>query len=107
MNASRHSPDRRAFWAIFRPVEARCKEIPLVADCAGSQTVGLAASKRWNASLGLHQDTFPPSSSAPLLVLTPHAGAGGARSRAISDRISANRRRGTATSASWNVTYLP
>jgi hypothetical protein len=29
-----------------------------------------------------------------------HAGAGGARSRAISDRISANSRRGTATSAS-------
>src|SRR4051794_420919 len=36
-----------------------------------------------------------------------HAGAGGARSRAISDRISANSRRGTATSASWNVTYRP
>jgi hypothetical protein len=39
------------------------------------------------------------------LFLTPdHAGAGRARSRAISDRISANICRGTATSAVWNVT---
>jgi hypothetical protein len=34
----------------------------------------------------------------------PHAGAGGARSRTISDRISANICRGTATAASWKVT---
>src|SRR3954451_1305195 len=40
-------------------------------------------------------------------MLVPHAGAGGARSRAISDRISANSRRGTATSAIWKVTYRP
>jgi hypothetical protein len=33
-----------------------------------------------------------------------HAGAGGARSRAISDRMSANICRGTATSASWKLT---
>jgi ABC transporter substrate binding protein len=33
-----------------------------------------------------------------------HAGAGGARSRAMSDRISWNICRGTATSAIWNVT---
>jgi hypothetical protein len=36
-----------------------------------------------------------------------HAGAGGARSRAISDRISWNICRGTATSAIWKVTYRP
>jgi hypothetical protein len=34
----------------------------------------------------------------------PHAGAGGARSLAISDRISWNISRDTATSAIWNVT---
>jgi hypothetical protein len=34
-------------------------------------------------------------------------GAGGARSRAISDRVSANICRETATSAIWNVTYRP
>jgi hypothetical protein len=42
--------------------------------------------------------------------LTPfsgHAGAGGARKRAIKDRISANICRGAATSAIWKVTYLP
>jgi hypothetical protein len=33
-----------------------------------------------------------------------HAGAGGARNRAISDRISWNICRGTATSAIWKVT---
>jgi hypothetical protein len=33
-----------------------------------------------------------------------HAGAGGARNRAISDRISPNIWRGTATSAIWKVT---
>jgi hypothetical protein len=33
--------------AISRPVEARCKEIRLVVDCAGSQIAGLTASKRW------------------------------------------------------------
>src|SRR5215213_2690060 len=40
----------------------------------------------------------------PFLRLLLHAGAGGARSRAISDRISANICRGTATSAIWKVT---
>ena len=38
-----------------------------------------------------------------LLPLAAHAGAGGARSRAISDRMSANICCGTATSANWNV----
>jgi len=37
----------------------------------------------------------------------PHAGAGGARNRAISDRISWNICRGTATSATWKVTQPP
>src|SRR3954469_10126019 len=35
IDLSRHSPDWRIgghFWAIFRSVEARCKEIPLVTD---------------------------------------------------------------------------
>src|SRR6516165_10851576 len=39
--------------------------------------------------------------------LAAHAGAGGARSRAISDRMSANICRDTATSAIWNVMYRP
>jgi hypothetical protein len=39
-----------------------------------------------------------------LVASSGHAGAGAARNRAISDRISANICRGTATSASWKVT---
>jgi hypothetical protein len=39
-----------------------------------------------------------------LVASSGHAGAGGARNRAISDRISANICRGTVTSASWKVT---
>src|SRR5713101_9795423 len=38
-------------------------------------------------------------------LLPGHAGAGGARSRAISDKISWNICRGTATSAIWKTTY--
>src|SRR4051812_41668453 len=101
---SRHSPDSRSFWGIFRPVEARCKEIQSVAGCAGGQIVGLAAAKGWSASRGLHQGTLRPSLLPRLLPLSLHAGAGGVRSRAISDRMSANICRGTATSASWKVT---
>jgi hypothetical protein len=47
-------------------------------------------------------------SGAPLASLhlphRPHAGAGGDRNWAISDRISANICRDTATSASWKIT---
>ena len=49
------------FAAIFRPVEACCKDIRLVADCPGSQIVGLTTSKRWNSLLSLHQGTCRPS----------------------------------------------
>jgi hypothetical protein len=54
-----------------------------------------------------HQDAAFLLSSITFDSCAAHAGAGGARNRAISDRISANSRRGTATSASWNVTYRP
>jgi hypothetical protein len=43
-------------------------------------------------------------SVARIYLYARHAGAGGARSRAISARMSANICRDTATSASWNVT---
>jgi hypothetical protein len=50
------------FGAIFRPGETRCKEIPWVADCAGSQIAGVAASKRWN-------DRWPTSGHSSTLVI--------------------------------------
>ena len=42
---------------IFRPIEARYKEIQSVAGYAGSQIGGLSAAKGWSASRGLHQGT--------------------------------------------------
>jgi hypothetical protein len=44
------------------------------------------------------------SSHEAVSLSAPHAGAGGACSRAISDWIAANIYRDTATSAIWNVT---
>src|SRR3954447_25808706 len=51
----RQIPARMA--AVFRAIGARYRESRLVVDCAGSQIGGLAASKRGNSPLGLHQDT--------------------------------------------------
>jgi hypothetical protein len=68
------------------------------------QSGELTAPGRWNASVCHHQGAPPLSSFVPSDPRTGHAGAGDARSRAISDRMSANIRRGTATSAIWNVT---
>src|SRR4051812_10204260 len=58
-----------SFGGFSVPVEARCKEIQSVAGCAGGQTVGLAATKGWSASRGLHQDTLRPRPLPPLLPL--------------------------------------
>jgi len=66
-----------------------------------SQIDGLPASQCWNSWLCLHQGAPLPSPSAPF---AGHVGAGGARSRAINDRISRNICFGTATSAIWKVT---
>ena len=72
---------------------------------AGGRTRQLPVPGRWNAPVCRHQGAPLPSSSAAFRPPKPgHAGAGGARSRAISDKISANICRGTATSAIWNVT---
>lgn len=60
-------------------------------------------------SVGIHRSacirTYLARRPLPRLpLLASHAGAGGARSREISDRMSANICRDTATSASWKVT---
>jgi len=59
----------------------------------------LPPSQRWNSLLCLHQGAPLPSLSVASDACAPLAGAGGDRSRAISDRISANICRDTATSA--------
>jgi hypothetical protein len=56
---------------IFRPVEARSKEIQSVTGCAGDQIGRLAAAKGWSASRGLHQGTPLSSSSATFAAVVP------------------------------------
>jgi hypothetical protein len=73
----------------------------------GSRSDVFPSGERESGRFCLHQDAALPLSSITFGLCAAHAGAGGARNRAISDRISANSRRGTATSASWNVTYRP
>ena len=74
-----------------------------MAGYAGDQIGGLAVAKGWSASRGLHQGAPRPSSLPHLLPLPLHAAARGARNRAINDRMPANIRRGTATSAKGHV----
>src|SRR3954464_1918610 len=56
---------------MLRRIDTRCNKIRLAADCPRSQIVKLAASKRGNSSLGLHQGTPRPSSASAFA----HAGA--------------------------------
>jgi len=54
---------------VFRAIGARCSESRLVVDSTRSQIGGLAASKRGNSLLGLHQDTpllSSPAAFAPV-----------------------------------------
>ena len=77
------------------PLAASKGRLKLAVDSTG--TLKRAAFARIKAYLSRRR----PAASDPA---RRHAGAGGARSRAISDRISANICRDTATSAIWKVT---
>jgi hypothetical protein len=90
--------------AIFRIIEAHRNEIR-------PQPASFAANRSGCSPPGAETRCFAFIKAHPcglrLSHLTPsagHADAGGARSRAINDRISANICLGTATSAIWNVT---
>ena len=69
-----------------------------------AKKTGLSAAPGQNSRFCLDQGAPLPSPAAASHQSPGHAGAGGARRRAISDRILANICRGTATSAIWNVT---
>jgi hypothetical protein len=90
--------------AIFRLGEARRNTKFDRSRRADIQIVGLPASQRRNSRLCHDQGAPLPSWSAPSPLVRGHAGAGGARRPEISDRMSANICRGTATSAIWKVT---
>src|SRR5271165_2932082 len=101
----RHSPDFRvrgghslpvdAPWQRVSSANARCRRPKrCVAVRRALELAVLPSSTRTSPIVG------PPLSTPERL----HAGAGGARRRAISDRISWNICRGTATSAIWKIT---
>ena len=71
----------------------------------GRSKPAVEGSRTLNCS-GLRIPTHTSAVATCRILLPPaaHAGAGGARSRAISDRMSANICRDTATSAIWKVT---
>ena len=73
----------------------------------GSRSDVFLSGERESGRFCLHPDAALPLSFIIFGLRAAHAGAGGTRSRAISDGISANSRRGTATSASWSVAYRP
>ena len=73
------------------------------ARAGGGRNRRLTAPKRRHAPLCLHQGVPLCSLLAARRPSTPYAGAGGARNRAITDSISANICRDTATSAIWKV----
>ena len=78
-----------------------------IAPCTGNgrSKPAVEGSRTLNCS-GLRIPTHTSAVATCRILLPPaaHAGAGGARSRAISDRMSAKICRDTATSASWKVT---
>jgi hypothetical protein len=90
--------------AIFRPVEARCNEIRWRLAVPEAKSPDWLAQRARTHRLAFIRAHLDPHPLPHLLPLIPHAGAGGARRRMISDRISANICRGTATSAIWKVT---
>src|SRR6516162_7185924 len=101
---NRHSPDCRPFRGQDR-----------ASDRLGQRQIAASASKG-PSKLVIdggpplkHAALLVPKHTSPLIALVHlasarHAGVGGARSRAISDRMSANICRDTATSAIWKVT---
>jgi hypothetical protein len=77
------------------------KRVPRPAG--GGRNSRVRTPRRWNSSLCPHQGALLPSSFIAYDLAATHTGAGGARNRPISDKISANICRDTETSANWKV----
>jgi hypothetical protein len=90
--------------AIFRLSEARRNEIRSQPTRRQSKMASRSAGLRRNSLLCLHQSASLLSPSVASDRSPVDAGAGDAVSRAMSDSMSWNICRDTATSASWNVT---
>jgi len=102
---NRHSPDSGTDQGHGLAFGPQAQQMSPRTAALASEIRGLSGSRRWNSCLCFDQGVPMPSwSVAHPTPRAPHAGAGGARRRAISDRISWNIWRDTATSAIWKVT---
>src|SRR6516225_9604749 len=101
---SRHSPDSGRFRARITPLAGLSKGNRLR---RGQKAIEAGGRRHRNAEtrpICLYRGIPPPLTTRCTWPNAGHAGAGGARNRAISDKMSANVCRETATSAIWNVT---
>jgi hypothetical protein len=104
VNISRHSSDTRSVGPIFRLIEAPRNEIPSQPAPLAIKSSGCPPRRAETRCVAFIKAHLCCRRLSHLTRSPGHAGAGGGRSRAISDRISWNICRGTATSAIWNVT---
>ncbi len=100
-SSSRHSPASHPVWCDSPLLEVPSQENLIGTKRVHNQSVG-APGLQGAGTRGV--SVRKARTSAVSRIFAGHAGAGGARSRAMSMRISANICRDTATSASWNVT---
>ena len=101
---NRHSPDSGRFRARITPLAGLSKGNRLR---RGQKAIEAGGRRHRNAEtrpICLYRGIPPPLTTRCTWPSAGHAGAGGARNRAISDKMSANVCRETATSAIWNVT---
>src|SRR4051812_3057672 len=104
---NRNPPDTIGFAASFAPFTGFGNGKSPLSQAKSDQDLPLKRSTAEARPICLQEGVLLPRFPDATDPGTRHAGAGGARSRAISDRISANICLGTPTSASWNVTYRP
>jgi hypothetical protein len=98
---NRHSPDSGGFEARIAPLTRLGNDKSCSVRPKGDRSLRLIALKRADLAGSRHTFAVVACHTRPS---ARHAGAGGARSPAISDRMSANISRDTAISASWKVT---
>jgi hypothetical protein len=111
----RHLPDRSAFGAFGQYVRPRMRRTGRMQTLPASplpvpgaaRTMSSLPCGGWRPPVCLHQGAPQPSLPVAFDPGPSHAGAGGARNRAISTGISLNICRDTATSANWKVTQGP
>src|SRR5271155_6026330 len=101
---TRHSADSRLGWYDFSVIAASPQRDSIAAGPLAAKMASSVGSRRRNSLLASIKTHLCRRGLSHLTSSAGHAGAGGVRNRAISDRISANICRDTATSASWKVT---